>query len=226
MKRLALLSILISSLILVTACGTITAQSTDLVDLNQATSVPTSSEGNTIPELPLSTELATEIAAPEVAAQAQLDFSYENALSEKLMLALGTLKLAETDNPVNLDQAPQLLLLWQALQNMTNSGTSPEEEVNAVLAQIEATLNSAQINLINSMKLTQTDIQTWAAANGVTLGTGSGSGTGQGTGQGMSPEARATKQAENGMTGTSPNNENGLSVVITNALITYLENIK
>ena len=47
----------------------------------------------------------------------------------------------------------------------------------------------------------------------VTLGTGSGSGTGQGTGQGMSPEARATKQAENGMTGTSPNNENGLSVV-------------
>lgn len=217
MKRLALLSILITSLFLVTSCGSNVAQPAGLVD---TAPVPTSSEGNTMPE---STEPAAEITAPE---QAQLDFSYENALSQRLMLAMGTLKLTETEHPVSLDQAPQLLLLWQALRNMTNSGTSPEEEVAAVLAQIEVTLSSEQINSINTMKLTQTDIQTWAAANGVTLGTGSGSGTGQGTGQGMSPEARATKQAENGMTGTSPNNENGLSVVITNALITYLENIK
>lgn len=217
MKRLALLSILITSLFLVTACGSNVAQPAGLVD---TTPVPANSEGNTMHE---STEPAAEITAPE---QAQLDFSYENALSQRLMLAMGTLKLTETEHPVSLDQAPQLLLLWQALRNMTNSGTSPEEEVAAVLAQIEVTLSSEQINSINTMKLTQTDIQTWAAANGVAVGTGSGSGTGQGTGQGMSPEARATKQAANGMTGTSPNNENGLSVVITDALITYLENIK
>jgi hypothetical protein len=223
MKRLVFLSILITSLILMTACRTTTTQTTDLVD---TTPVPSVSEGNTTPEIPISSEFATEIAATEVTARVQLDFSYENALSERLILAMGTLKLAETENPVSLDQAPQLLLLWQALRNMTSNGTSPEEEVAAVLAQIEVTLSSDQINLINSMKLTQTDIQAWAAANGVTLGTGSGTGTGQGTGQGMSPEARATKQAENGMTGTSPNNENGLSVVITNALITALENIK
>ncbi|EKD88961.1 MAG: hypothetical protein ACD_34C00253G0006 [uncultured bacterium] len=225
MKRLILLSLILTSFVLLTACGTTPTQTPVLVDINPATSVPTSSEGNTTPELPISTEVIVENTAPEVATQAQLDFSYENALSSRLMLALGTLKLAETENPVSLDQAPQLLLLWQALQNMTNNGTSPEEEVNAVLAQIEATLSSNQINLINSMKLSQTDIQTWATANGVTVGTGSGSGTGQGTGQGLSPEARATKQAENGMIGTSPNSENGLSVVITNALISYLENI-
>lgn len=223
MKRLALLPILITSLILVTACGTISTQTPVLVDINQATPDPTNVEVTPDPEQIIINESMTEIPAKEVVMRVPLDYSYENALSERLMLALGILKLSETPLPVTLEQAPQLLLLWLALQNMTNSGTSPDEEVNAVLAQIETTLSSDQINVINSMKLTQTDIQSWAAANGVTLGTGSGSG--QGTGQGMSPEARATKQAENGMTGTSPNNENGISVVITNTLITYLENI-
>jgi hypothetical protein len=88
-------------------------------------------------------------------------------------------------------------------------------------------MTSEQIAAINAMKLTQVDLQTWAKENGVTIGSGTGleQGSGQGQGSGMSPEARATKQAENGMTGTT-NNENGLSSVITTALITYLENIK
>jgi len=49
------------------------------------------------------------------------------------------------------------------------------------------------------MKLTFTDMTTWASANGVTLGSGSGQ---PGQGQGMSAEARATRQAENGKTGS------------------------
>ena len=101
--------------------------------------------------------------------------------------------------------------------------------MNALLSQIELTLTAEQIASINAMKLTLVDLQTWAQANGITIGSGTGSeqGTGQGMGQGagLSPEAKATKQAENGMTGNTPNSENGLSSVITETLITYLENI-
>jgi len=87
-------------------------------------------------------------------------------------------------------------------------------------------MTSEQVAAINAMKLTQVDLQTWAKENGLTVGSGTGLEQGSGQGSGMSPEARATRQAENGMTGTTQNNENGLSSAVTTALITYLESIK
>ena len=71
------------------------------------------------------------------------------------------------------------------------------------------------------MKLTSADIQAWAAANGVSTGTGGGGGQGQGSG--MSPEARATKQAAEGI--TSGSGGNGVSTAILNSLITYLQGL-
>lgn len=155
---------------------------------------------------------------------------YEGALSTRLLVALGTLKLADTNNPITTEQAPQLLLLWQTLDNLTRSGTSAEAEVSALLAQIESTLTPEQIASINNMKLTQVELKAWAEANGITAGVGTGldvgAGQGMGQGQNLTAEERATKQAENGMTGTTSNRESGLSSAITAALITYLENIK
>lgn len=155
-----------------------------------------------------------------------LDTSYENALSARLQLNLGSLKLAETSTPITSEQAKVMLPLWQGLQNMTNSGNSAQAEVNALLAQIESAFTPDQLAAIRDMKLTSADIQTWAAANNISSGSGGGqpgSGQGQGGGGGMSPEARATKQAEEGV--TSGSGGNGVSTQMLNALIAYLQNM-
>lgn len=212
MKRVSLLTVVLLFAFILTACGSNTQP-----DNPQA--VPEST--------PVPIAVATSTGNNPVERDS-IDYGYENALSTRLMLAFGSLRLAKTSTPITVEQAPEMLMLWQALDNLTNSGTSAEAEVNALLSQIELGMTSEQIAAINAMKLTQVDLQTWAKENGVIFGNGTGleQGTGQGQGSGMSPEARATKQAENGMTGATLNNENGLSSAVTTALITYLENIK
>ena len=166
----------------------------------------------------------------EVSQKNTINYEYEGALSNRLLLAFGTLKLAETAYPITVEQAPQMLMLWQALSNLSQSGTSAEAEVNAIMSQIELLFTSEQISSINAMALTQAELQTWAQTNGITVGsgTGTGSGTGQGSGQGsgLSPEEKATKQAEKSLTGAAASGEGGLSSAITEALISYLEGIK
>jgi len=166
----------------------------------------------------------------EVSQKNAFDYEYEGALSSRLLLAFGSLKLAESANPITVDQAPQMLMLWQALDNLTRSGISAEAEVDALMSQIEGLFSSEQISAINAMALTQVDLQTWAQTNGITIGsgTGTGMGTGQGSGSGsgLSPEEKATKQAENNPTGTTSTGEGGLSSAVTEALISYLEGIK
>lgn len=213
MKRYILILVVLTFGLILTGCGSKPTQSIDSPVVAAGTEVTPGASINTT--------------SSESPARETINASYENALSTRLLLALGTLKLAETTTPITADQAPQLLMLWQGLSNLTNSGTSAEAEVTALLAQIELTLSPEQVAAINAMKLTQVEMQAWAQANGVTAGSGAGLelGAGQGQGSGMSPEARATKQAENGMTGTT-NNENGLSASITKALISYLENLK
>jgi hypothetical protein len=151
---------------------------------------------------------------------------YEGALSQKLLLSLGTMELANTAYPPSAEQAAQMLFYWQTLNNMTLSGNSAPEEVNAILAQIEAAFTPEQIAAINRMQLTTEYMQTWAQQNGITMGTGTGTGGGQGQGSGMDPDARATKQASEGITGSTGSRENGLSAAINNALIAYLESIQ
>ncbi len=217
MKRFSVMTVALIFTLILTACGSSTqpAETPAVVAPTQEAAAPS---GNAAPA-----------PAEENRAAASINYDYEGALSTRLLLALGTLRLAETDLPITKEQAPQLLMLWQALDNLTQSGTSAEAEVSALLSQIELTLTPEQIASINAMKLTQVELQAWAQANGITIGTGTGleGGTGQGMGQGqsLSPEEKATKQAENGMTGNT-SRESGLSASVTSALITYLEGIK
>ena len=150
---------------------------------------------------------------------ANLDTSYEGALSARNQLALGTLQLDGTAHAITAEQAKTLLTLWQALRGTMQSGASSPTEMNALLAQIEGTLTADQIAAIKALQLTQTTFQQWAAANGITMGTGGGQ---PGSGQGLSPEARATRQASEGRTGQSGS---GTSTAVINAVIAYLEKI-
>ena len=148
-----------------------------------------------------------------------LDTSYEGALSVRNQLALGTLQLAGTPNAITSEQARTLLTLWQALRGTTQSGASAPAEVNALLGQIEGALTADQLAAIKDLKLTQTAFQQWATANGVTIGTGGGQ---PGSGQSLSPEARATRQAAEGRTGSSGSG-GGASTAVVTAVIAYLE---
>lgn len=150
-----------------------------------------------------------------------LDMTYEGALAARNQLALGTLELDGASNAITPEQATTLLPLWQALLSTQKSGAAAQAEVSALLTQIESAMTVEQLAAIREMQLTQTDLQDWAAANGVTLG---GSGGGQpGSGQGLSPEARATRQAEEGRTpGTTGG---GASTAMLDAVITYLESL-
>lgn len=164
---------------------------------------------------------ATPSAAPALDSYVSnnLDISYDGAISARNQLALGALRLADSANAISPQQAETLLPLWQVLLNSQKSGTGADAEINAVLQSIEESLTAEQIATIKAMQLTQTDLQDWATANGVTLG--SGAGQGQGQGQGMSPEARATRQAEEGRTPSSTGG--GVSTSLVSAVIEYLD---
>ena len=149
-----------------------------------------------------------------------LPVDYDGALPVRNQLALGTLILFGTELVPTAEQAQELTLLWQALRSTQNSSGVAQEEISALLSQIEGVLIQDQLDAIREMQLTNTDMQTWAAENGIAMGTGGG----QGAGKNLSPEARATRQAEEGRT---PSNSSGTggSAAIIDALIANLQTL-
>jgi hypothetical protein len=109
-------------------------------------------------------------------------------LSPAMKLALGIFKLDGTDHPVSAQQAKDLLPLWKALRSLGSSQTTAQEELQAVVKQIQGTLTSEQAADIDAMQLTFRDLQTVAQEHGFESGFGGQSGN-------FSPEARATFQA-------------------------------
>ena len=80
------------------------------------------------------------------------------SLSQVNMLLVGTLKLDGTDQAISAEEAAQLLPLWQGYRSLSNSQTSAEAEVDALLKQIENTMTSDQMQAIKDMNLTSTDM--------------------------------------------------------------------
>ena len=149
-----------------------------------------------------------------------LPVDYEGALAVRNQLALGTLELIQTNSAISAEQAQTLLPLWQALRSTQQAGGTAQAEVSALLTQIEAAMKPEQLQSIASMKLTFTNMQEWATANGITMGSGGGT---PGQGSGMSPEARATKQAAEGVTSSSGGSGSKLPTALMDAVIASLE---
>jgi len=99
-------------------------------------------------------------------------------------LAIGTLKLEDTDQAIASDQAADLLPLWQVLNSLTTSDTAAPAEINAVLEQIQETMTSEQMAAIEAMELTGEDIFATMQELGIEVGGGEGRPEGSGTGQG------------------------------------------
>ena len=80
------------------------------------------------------------------------------SLSQVNVLLVGTLKLEDTDQAVTKEEAAQLLPLWQAYLSLSNSQTAAEAEVEALLKQIQSTMTTQQLQAIEAMNLTSTDM--------------------------------------------------------------------
>ena len=129
-------------------------------------------------------EAPAEAGDSETYTSAVLDTSYTDALNVSTQLVLGTMRLEETESAVTPEQAAALLPLWQALRG----GVTAPAEVNAVLKQVEGTMTDEQLAAIAAMQLTREDLQAWMQDQGLEFGGG----------QELSPEVRATRQAEFG----------------------------
>ena len=137
------------------------------------------------------------IGGSEAYASAVLDASYSGALDVGSQLALGTIRLEETENGVTPQQATALLPLWQALQG----GVTAQAEVNAVLKQVEGTMTQEQLEAVAAMQLTQEDLRAWMQEQGLGMGGGFFSGAGGDMSEEEREAARATAQASGEMPG-------------------------
>lgn len=90
-----------------------------------------------------------------------LNEDYADALAIPSQLALGSLKLEETDLAIDETQAAGLVPLWQAYQSLSTSDKAAEAEVNAVLKQIQGAMTTGQIEAIVAMVLTSEDVNTY-----------------------------------------------------------------
>lgn len=86
---------------------------------------------------------------------AQISDDFDNALSPMGQLALGTLRLEDSELAISEQQAAELLPLWQAMQSLSNSETTAQVELDAVVKQIQGAMTAEQVATIAAMQLTE-----------------------------------------------------------------------
>jgi hypothetical protein len=79
-------------------------------------------------------------------------------LSTQAQLAIGTLRLEDTEYPITSEQAEELLPMWYVLQDLNNSDTAAQEEIDGLTKQIQETLTSHQTEAIAALNLSREDM--------------------------------------------------------------------
>jgi len=87
---------------------------------------------------------ATSISARSFAGQAEL--------------IVAIFRLEGTDQAVTVQQASELLPLWEVMKVLADSDTSAQVEMDATVSEIKERLTPAQLRAIANMKLTEQDI--------------------------------------------------------------------
>ena len=86
------------------------------------------------------------------------DSTGSTSLSLVNMLLVGSLKLEDTDQAFTVDEAAQLLPLWQAYRSLSSSQTAADVEVEALVNQIQSMMTAEQVESIKAMNLTDTEM--------------------------------------------------------------------
>jgi hypothetical protein len=106
----------------------------------------------------------------------------------EMQLMLGTVKLDETEQAIDSQQAAELLPLWRALSSLASSDTAAQAEVDAVISSIQDGMTAEQIEAIEAMGLTMQDFGDIVDTLGIETGFGARFGE-------MTPEMQATIEA-------------------------------
>jgi hypothetical protein len=172
-------------------------------------------------------------ATPTTLIAGSLPIDYEDAASARSQLALGTIQLEDSDLALSKEQANALLPLWQALLVLESSDTTAPEELTAVQNQIILGMNDQQLAAISTMQITNMDLTTFYADQGLVVSTPSADSESGGMGQNtdMTTEEReayrATAEAQGTPVGESSGGSSGQDRknVLTETVIAQLTEI-
>lgn len=126
-------------------------------------------------------------------------------LNQETKLAIGIFKLEGSSNAVSADEAKTLLPLEQSVKTLSADPNTAQADIQAVYTQIQNALTADQVNAIDQMNLTQSDVQSMMQQMGIQItpgpngfpgangGTGGNGGTPFPT---LSPDERATRTAQ------------------------------
>ncbi len=126
-------------------------------------------------------------------AQATQAAPTQSELDTESKLILGTLKLDGTEQAVTAEQARELVIYWQVYQEISQSDTAAQEEVDGLLKQIEGAMSAEQMQAIEALGLTQRDVMTVMQEKGLMTNmpvrntTTDGTSTNNTTGGGFTP---------------------------------------
>jgi hypothetical protein len=88
----------------------------------------------------------------------QDDFTNTSGLTIQSKLGIGILKLEGTSLEVTADQAKTLLPLWKALRSLSTNDSIPAVEISALYKQIQESMTSDQLQVIQRLTWTEEDL--------------------------------------------------------------------
>ncbi len=173
---------------------------------------------------PVSADIAAVISTDATETLSELlPSDYDDALSARNQLALGTLRIDTTADAVTPDQARTLALLWQGYRSLSALSTTAGEEIAALQQEILTALTADQIHAIRQLRLTSSDLNAFYEERGIPLPAVNPDGmSGTQRGRDMSEEERAAWRAERealGITGGGGGGGGGAGAARRDALI-------
>jgi len=103
-------------------------------------------------------------------------------LPAQTKLILGTIKLEETENAVSAEQAAEIIPMFYVLQDLNESDTAAQKEIDGLVSQIQETLTDGQTQAIEAMSLSRQDMFAITQGNSANTNTTEESTTGGGMG--------------------------------------------
>ena len=186
MKKLTIIILTLFALILTACAATDSAAAATVI---AATAAPQMDSVNAAPtnSAPSTTLTTNDANAPSVLEQ----------------LLAGTFLLEGTDNAVTAEQAAVLVPLWTSLKETMQNTSATQEQITAIIEQIQSAMTPEQLTAITSMQITRESIRTTLQQLGITMGGGNGTNPNGGTPPEGTPPAGGPGGGGNGG-GTPP----------------------
>lgn len=97
-----------------------------------------------------------------------------SSLSDVNKFSVGIFKLEDTANDLTAEQAQQMLVLWQAYVQLKDSDTAANQEIQAVMSQIQSAFSSEQLAAIEALNLSARDVNDLMQEKGLSANASAG----------------------------------------------------